>query len=324
MLKFDKVKIISSLRNIAQINEEKFQSIVKNGQLIEQKFSMQSPFLLYIEADYQEQELIIEFTGKILQDNYPQLINQTTIEQCLCNINQMGLCQLDIAAILADGEIVKADVCQDVDYPDCKALTNSLRAGISNFQKYLPRIICGNFVIEKNVQTKSRKRRLTIYDKAEELNKANNRAFLALLHDKQALLNYFEGMVRFEMNLNSKEQLRQTLHIASTTIEAVLGSTANPIWEFLDGAVEEEVADTKHTSLTELKNRLLLEHCGYDLAKVEALLRTYCSPNTHISQAMKPYRALAAKLTNRQSTSLKTQLRLLLFEVVLVLGFVSI
>ena len=165
---------------------------------------------------------------------------------------------------------------------------------------------------------------MTIYDKAEELNKANNRAFLALLHDKQALLNYFEGMVRFEMNLNSKEQLRQTLHIASTTIEAVLSSTANPIWEFLDGAVEEEVADTKHTSLTELKNRLLLEHCGYDLAKVESLLRAYCSPNTHISQAMKPYRALAAKLTNRQSTSLKTQLRLLLFEIVLVLGFVSI
>ena len=324
MLKFDKVKIISSLRYITRINKEKFQGIVKNGQLVEQKFSMQSPFLLYIEADYQEQELIIEFTGKILQDNYPQLINQTTIEQCLCNINQMGLCKLDITAILADGEIVKADVCQDVDYPNCKALTNSLRASISNFQKYLPRIICGNFVIEKNVQTKSRKRRLTIYDKAEELNRANNRAFLALLHDKQALFNYFEGKVRFEMNLNSKEQLRQTLHIASTTIEAVVGSTANPIWEFLDGAVGEEVADTQHTSLSELKNRLLLEHCGYDLAKVEALLRAYCSPNTHISQAMKPYRALAAKLTNQQSTSLKTQLRMLLFEIVLVLGFVSI
>ncbi len=324
MLKFDKVKIISSLRYITRINEEKFQSIVKNGQLVEQKFSMQSPFLLYIEADYQEQELIIEFTGKILQDNYPQLINQTTIEQCLCNINQMGLCQLDIATILANVEIVKADVCQDVDYPDCKALTNSLRAGISNFQKHLPRIICGNFVIEKNVQTKSRKRRLTIYDKAEELDKANNRAFLALLHDKQALLNYFEGKVRFEMNLNSKEQLRQTLHIASTTIEAVLGSTANPIWEFLDGAVEDEVADTQHTSLTELKNRLLLEHCGYDLAKVEALLRAYCSPNTHISQAMKPYRALAAKLSDNLSPSLKQTLRNLLLEIVLLLGFVSI
>lgn len=318
MLKFDKLKIISSLRNIAQINEEKFQSIVKNGQLVEQKFSMQSPFLLYIEADYQEQELIIEFTGKILQDNYPQLINQTTIEQCLCNINQMGLCQLDVEAILANGEIVKADVCQDVDYPYCKALTNSLRASISNFQKYLPRIICGNFVIEKNVQTKSRKRRLTIYDKAEEIDKANNRAFLALLHDKQALLNYFEGKVRFKMNINSKEQLRQTLHIASTTIEAVLGSTVNPIWEFLDGAVEDEEADTQHTSLSELKNRLLLEHCGYDLAKVEALLRAYCSPNTHI----KPYRALAAKLTTRQSTSLKTQLRLLLFEIVILFSVI--
>ena len=163
---------------------------------------------------------------------------------------------------------------------------------------------------------------MTIYDKAEELNRASNRAFLSLLREKQALLNYFDGKVRFEMNLNTKEQLRQTLHIASTTIEAVLGSTANPIWEFLDGAVEDEVADTQHTSLSELKNRLLLEHCGYDLAKVEALLRAYCSPNTHISQAMKPYRALAAKLTNRQSTSLKTQLRLLLFEIVILFSVI--
>lgn len=184
MLKFDKVKIISSLRNISQLHEEEFQSIVKNGQLVEQKFSMQTPFLLYIEADYREQELIIEFTGKILNEDYPLLINQDTIHQCLTNINQMGLCQLDVEAILCDGQIVKADVCQDVDCTDCKSLTNSLRASISNFQKYLPRIINGNFVIEKNVQTKSRKRRLTIYDKAEELNRASNRAFLSLLREK--------------------------------------------------------------------------------------------------------------------------------------------
>ena len=324
MIKFDKVKIISSLRNITKIREEEFQSIVKNGQLVEQKFSMHSPFLLYIEADYQEQELIIEFTGKILNDDYPLLINQDTIHQCLTNINQIGLCRLDIAAILADGEIVKADVCQDVDCTDCKSLTNSLRASISNFQKYLPRIINGNFVIEKNVQTKSRKRRLTIYDKAEELNRASNRAFLSLLREKQALLNYFDGKVRFEMNLNSKEQIRQTLHIATTSLEAVLGSTANPIWEFLDGVIEEHHADTQHASLAELKNRLLLEHCGGDLAKVEALLRSYCSPNTHISQAMKPYRALAAKLSDNLSPSLKQTLRGLLLEIVLLLGFVSI
>ena len=156
------------------------------------------------------------------------------------------------------------------------------------------------------------------------MHKATNREFLSSLCDKKAALNYFKGKVRFEMNLNSKEQLRQTLHIASTTIEAVLGSTANPIWEFLDGVIEEHHADTQHASLAELKNRLLLEHCGGDLAKVEALLRAYCSPNTHISQAMKPYRALAAKLSDNLSPSLKQTLRSLLLEIVLLLGFVSI
>lgn len=133
---------------------------------------MMSPYYLYIEADYPEQELILEFTGKILKDDYKDLIHINNIHTCLSNINDLGLCDLNIDGILADGEIVKADVCLDVDYPDCKALTKSLRANVSNFNKYLARTIGDNFVIEKNVQTKGYKRRLTIYDKAKEIQKA--------------------------------------------------------------------------------------------------------------------------------------------------------
>ena len=320
MIKFDKIKIVSSIENVKSLNEDVFENKVKDGCIVEQRYTMMSPYYLYIEADYREQELILEFTGKILKDDYKDLIHINNIQTCLSNINDLGLCNLNIGGILADGEIVKADVCLDVDYPDCKALTKSLRANVSNFNKYLARTIGDNFVIEKNVQTKSYKRRLTIYDKSKEIHKAGNRGFLSTLDNPQLLLDYFNGKIRFELNLNSKEQIRRSLDIYDTSIGAVLNSTSTPIWDMLDNALVESNGEMTCTDIGELKNKLLLEFCGGDLAKVEALLRNYYSKGTHISQVMKPYRALAAKLSENLTPSLKQQLRNLLLEVLILFG----
>ena len=320
MIKFDKIKIVSSIANVKSLNEDVFENKVKDGCIVEQRYTMMTPYYLYIEVDYREQELILEFTGKILKDDYKDLIHANNIYTCLSNINDLGLCNLNIGGILADGEIVKADVCLDVDYPDCKALTKSLRANVSNFNKYLARTIGDNFVIEKNVQTKGYKRRLTIYDKAKEIQKAGNRGFLSTLDNPQLLLDYFDGKIRFELNLNSKEQIRKSLNIYDTSIGAVLNSTSTPIWDVLDSAIEESDGDTACTNLADLKNKLLLDFCGNDLAKVEALLRNYYSKGTHISQVMKPYRVLATKLSENTSPSLKQQLRNLLLEVLILFG----
>lgn len=320
MIKFDKIKIVSSIENVKKLNEDVFENKVKDGCIVEQRYIMMSPYYLYIEADYIEQELILEFTGKILKDDYKDLIHANNIHTCLSNINDLGLCNLNIDGILADGVIVKADVCLDVDYPDCKALTKSLRANVSNFNKYLARTIGDNFVIEKNVQTKGYKRRLTIYDKAKEIQKAGNRSFLSTLDNPQLLLDYFDGKMRFELNLNSKEQIRKSLNIYDTSIREVLNSTATPIWDMLDSAIEEVDGDIACSNLAELKNKLVLESCGYDLAKVEALLRNFYSQGTHISQVMKPYRALAAKLSQNLTPSLKQQLRNLLLEILILFG----
>lgn len=315
MLRFDKLKIVSSIENISCINENEFQSIIKDGVIQEQKYSTQSPYSLYIEVDYRDRELILEFSGKILKDDYPNLIHRDNIHSCLSNINDLGLCVLDIESILADGVVVKADVCQDVEYFDCKALTENLRAGVGNFKKYLVRNIADNFVIEKNVQTKSYKRRLTIYDKEKELQKAGNRSFILSLDNPQLLLDYFKGKIRFELNLNSKEQIRRSLNISDTSIQSVFSSIATPIWDILDNAIVEKEEDAICSDIAELKNRLLLEYCGNDLVKLEALLRGYYSKGTHISQVMKPYRALATKLSERLTPSLKQQLRTLLLGI---------
>ena len=321
---FDKMKIVSSIKNISNINDEKFQCIVKEGEIKEQKIKIKTPHLLEIRANYQEKELTIEFTSKILKDDCIQLINKNNIQQCLTNINQFGICTLNVEGIIVDGDVVKCDVSKDVDCQDCKSLTKQLRASVCNFNKYLVRNIGGNFVIEKNVTTKGLKKRLTIYDKGSEVLLATNREFLASVEDKGALLDYFMGKVRFELNLNSKEQIRQSLGIKDTSIQSVLGTTSTPIWDFLNKVLDDGSDYNSRSTLNEFKNELLLKYCENDLAKVEAIVRSYSSPNSHISQMMKPYKELAIKLSENLSPNLKQQLRNLLLEIVILIGIVSI
>ena len=325
MLKFDKLKIVSTLDSVISNSPEIYQQIKKNGKLIKETFCSTSPSLLYVEMNIVQNEIIVEFTGKLLCDSYPSLINQCNIIECLQRVQEIGDLMIEIDTFVDNAQIVKADVCLDVSYPDCKALTQSLYTHISNHKKYLARKMGDNLVIEKNVKSKGRKRRLTVYDKGREMKLATNRDFLESVNERN-ILNYFSDKVRFELNLNSKEQIRQALKISDTSIHSVMASETSPIWEFLDIVIGDDEGRVENCStLAELKNQLILDYCDGDLAKVEALLREYCSPKTHISQMMKPYIALSAKqFSGDIPPNIKQRLRELLMEIAILLGLVSI
>jgi hypothetical protein len=327
LIKLDKIKIVSSIDYIKIIDENRFDIYCKENDIVSYKFTQIQPYLLYVEANIKNQELIVEFTGKLLKDDYPSLINIDNIKDCLLSINELGFSLLDVDNILISGEVVKVDVTQDVPYPDCGELTKMIQANISNFRKYLPRIINRNFTIEKNVVTKSYKCRLTVYDKNKELKRVENKLFLSQLLDKQKLLNYFEGKVRFEMNLNSKEQIRKALHITDLSVDSVLSANVNPIWEFLDQIlVDADSIDitAKCDDLKELLRGALLQVCDYDIKKVEAQLRLHSSPNTHISQTLKPFRELLKKINNTPTLPLKQTLQSLLLEIMIFFAAVAI
>ena len=73
------------------------------------------------------------------------------------------------------------------------------------------------------------------------MQRASNRKFMDTLADREKLQDYFKDKVRFELNLNSMEQLRRTLNIPDTSLNSVLDSDANPIWSMLDKALVEVV-----------------------------------------------------------------------------------
>lgn len=92
MITLDKLKFTSNLNNITILDDSKYDVKTKDGVVKEMSFTMTEPYELYVEADYQSYELVIEFTAKVLRENYPQLINKENIRQCLDNINALGFC----------------------------------------------------------------------------------------------------------------------------------------------------------------------------------------------------------------------------------------
>lgn len=61
MLTFDKLKIVSKIENIEICNHAAFEQTIKNNTVASLKYKCTNPYVLYIEIDYLENELVIEF-----------------------------------------------------------------------------------------------------------------------------------------------------------------------------------------------------------------------------------------------------------------------
>ena len=288
MLTFDKMKIVASLNAVKICDEDRFGKTVKNGVVTAMNYYQEAPYLLRMKIDYERDEFVIEFTGKVLGKDYPKLISIDTIGNCFDNIAELGIVVID-KEVMMNAAVVKCDVAIDIDLNDIPQLTSYVRGHLSNYRKYLCREMKnGNLIIEKNVTDKDYKKRLTIYDKGKEMNKKSNTKYL----EANGLYDAFTGKCRFEMNLNTKEQIRKSLNIDDTRLEAVLSARKNPIREFLDEVIKEETGQIKVSDKNSYLISLVLKDCDYDLAKVEAKMRELHrgKRGTSIKKIMEPYR----------------------------------
>jgi len=299
MLCFDKLKIITSINYIKDIDENLFQTNSISGILQSHKYKKSKPSSLLIMNNYERNELVIEFTSKILKDNFIHLINKDTIYECLNNINKLNICTLDIDNIINNSEIVKCDPVKDINFQDIKELKNYTNSNLVNHSKWKNESYPNGFSIRKVVSTARYKERIVVYDKEKELQNKDNKDFLNSLSNKEKSLSHYKGKVRIEQNINTEKQIRELLNISDNQLMSVLNSDANPILTVLNKALKEPSANT-HVVLT-LQDRLrelMLKDCNFDLSKVEAEVRKYSSKNSSITNAMKPYRELHHRLFN--------------------------
>ena len=293
MLTFDKIKLVAAINAVEVVDASAFITTKERGITKSMKVSLSEPYAITMEINYSSREFILEFTGKILGKDYPQLISRATIALCFEKINELGICRVDPEAMMS-AEVVKCDVTKDIMVDNVQGLTKWLRANISNYQTYSCRILANkNAIIEKNVCSAKRKKRMTIYNKETEMSLSRERDFVT----ENGLTGKFNGKCRFELNLCSKQQIRDALGTTGNTLAEVLGSSNNPIYDFMNDVI----ADTPTQSLTgpgdwkQYMQRLVLQDCDYDLARVEAKLRQYKDPRSaRIPKMMRPYRELLA------------------------------
>jgi len=305
VITFDKLKIVADIRAIQIRNESRFKVIEKDGIISSLEYYQEHPFLLKIKVDFECGEVVIEFCGKILGKDYPKLISKDTIRQCFETINDLEFVEVDIDAMM-DAEVVKCDVTKDIPVDDVTQVTDFIRSHIKNYQRFLCRKLRnGNVVVDKNVISRRIKKRMTIYDKGNEMRRTENRRFV----EKYGLDDAFSGMCRFELNLDSKEQIRKSLRIADTKLMTVLSADADPITDFLDEVVEPQDA----VAMTDKKSymtMLVLKDCDFDLEKVEAKMRAfYKSKGTSISKVMEPYKAMMEQMDGSDGADMWDKLR---------------
>ena len=305
MITFDKLKIVTNIDDITDIDTTVFVTQTKDGEILYYKYRQETPYCLLIQADYNKQELVLEFTGKILMDDYPQLINRNNIVQCLETINGMGICRIDTEAILAHGEICKCDVTKDIPSTQMQEIILQMKQSLTNYDKWTCAKYQGNgLVIYNTVKTDRYKKRLNIYDKQKELNKACNREFLNTISNKQQLLDYFRDKIRFELNIDTKAQIRLLLGVMDNRLHSVLSSNANPILTVFDEAIRQNENTAYHSDLKEYMMALLIRECHNDLEEVEAKIRAMTPKTVSIRKKMQPFRDLYTKMQNEVATSI--------------------
>lgn len=296
--------LVADIDAVQIIDETAFVKQCKGEYVSSLRFHQETPYFLSIKIDYEKRESVIEFTGKILLKDYPKLISEETISQCFENINALGFCQIDIDSMM-DADVTKCDVTKDIPYDDVPTLTSYIKSHISNYNMFVcKKARNNNLILEKNVTSRKCKKRMTIYDKGKEMSNADNRQFI---HDN-GLEGAFDGKCRFEINLNSQKQIRDSLRISNTKLKTVLTSDANPIADFVEVAVSQSASEQAYGDRKEYFTLLVLKDCEYDLEKVEAKMRSLYKRGTKFSEVMQPYRDMLNKIQYQGEESLVSEI----------------
>lgn len=290
MIQFDRLKLICPLDVVENINERDFQTIVMDGDITSYKYQQDQPFNLLIRKDFLHNESVIEFTGKILLDRYPELINRDNIRYCIEQIKALGISEIDTERLLLTAKVAKCDVTKDVTSTEIKEIITQTKQNLTNYDKWEVEKYPNGICLRNKVTTERYKKRIVIYDKGKELKQQPNAHFLLSLHQSQTLLDYFQDKVRFELNIGTMVQVKRLLKISDNSLIEVLNSTANPILSVIDEALKKHTDSRQHTDFKDYVNSLILADNHNDLAELEAKIRALTPKGTVIKRKMQPYR----------------------------------
>lgn len=284
LITLDRVKIKANnkylLEKKVKFNEQYHKS---TGRLMGEYYSSKDdgdiPFNVYVAVSYPKQTLTLEFSSKILKEHYPLLISKETIEECLDNLNLLGLCTIDVKGILETGCITSMDVTTDVPFDLSDEVLDCLNEQVGGYRRFKWRHY-ENEGIEfvRDVKSRDCKECIKFYRKGKEIRSSANRDFLkSLAYEQQfAMEDYFADKTRIEMSLNTQRKIKEYFKVEDTYISEVLNSTANPLLKQFDKIFEPSIP------------RNSIPICNdYETFAMQAILTVYNGDLKLIEQALK-------------------------------------
>ena len=287
-LTFDRLKIKA---NYKYLLEQQIQFNQRynpdNGDLIGQYYSSENdklvPFNLFIAISKPKQTLTLEFSSKILGEDYPKLISKYTIRQCLENIDKLGICRIDVDGILQTGCITSADVTKDVHTTLSDETLHALSLWVKNYRRYKWDYYDSEGIdFIRDVKSSKCKECIRIYRKEKEIIKPKNKDFLSSLQNKWEVVKQFDGVTRFEIKLEAIGKVRSYLNLKDTYINDVLNAEANPILTMYD------------------REKILNAYHG-DIKTIEMTLKPLFASRSGFDKRMKKIRQTWAKMQNSAS-----------------------
>lgn len=311
LITFDRIKIKSNykyfLNTKVKFNEMfHSRSGEKTGLFYSSKDDINIPYNLYIAVSYIKQTLTIEFSSKILKENYPDLISRDTIKECLTNINQLNICDIDVDSILSNGAVTSVDVTYDADLNLNDKILETLNSQVNNYRRFKwTHYNKEGITFTKDVKSKDCAETITLYNKEKEICTSHNKNFLNSLSQPQQIINYFKGKTRFEITLDTSKKIINYLNLADTKISSVLNSDTNPILIQFDKVFGNSITNIPDTTCDDYENwamKIILESYKGDLKRLEQDVRSKFSSRSGATKRMKKfetvYHAMASASTN--------------------------
>ena len=307
LITFDRIKIKSNYKYLLDTKvkfNEMFHSRSgeKTGLFYSSKDDINIPYNLYIAVSYVKQTLTLEFSSKILKENYPDLISRDTIKKCLTNINQLNICNIDVDSILSNGVVTSVDITYDADLILNDNLLDALNSQVNNYRRFKWTHYNNEGInFTKDVKSKDCTETITLYNKEKEICTSHNKNFLNSLSQPQQIMDYFKGKTRFEITLDTPKKIMNYLNLTDTKIFSVLNSDTNPILILFDKIFNNSVTNISNATFDnyeEWSMKIILDSYNGDLKRLEQDVRNKFSSRSGATKRMKKFEAVHHAMTS--------------------------
>jgi hypothetical protein len=187
------------------------------------------------------QQISINTSAKLLNNQYLDGINTNTYAQWIDSINGLGLIDIDKYKTFEQGIFQKIDTTNNIDLSSLYNLDNQWNEvlGYLEVAKLNERFSIDDYYSKHNQGIAYRgnqkeKNRLIMYRKYLDLLKSDNKGFLNSINRPVEFLNSTKNILRVESNHTTFKAIRTRLNINSNTIQDVLTNGVNPNPKMLD------------------------------------------------------------------------------------------